>query len=169
MDNKKLSLLKALVSAHQLPENPRDQMLQKGKGLVILLHGAPGSGKTITAECAAEAARRALLVSSLSELNRWDDPWSFEVELKELFQYATIWKAIVLLDEADVFLEARKDDENGLERNALVATFLKYLEYFSGIVFLTTNRAHVLDEAMRSRIQAALGFDPPDRDIQEHI
>lgn len=32
---------------------------------------------------------------------------SFEKELKKVLQYATTWKAIVLLDEADVFLEAR--------------------------------------------------------------
>jgi hypothetical protein len=42
-------LLKGLVSGHKFPERARDLPGQKGKGLVVLLHGAPGSGKTLTA------------------------------------------------------------------------------------------------------------------------
>jgi type II secretory ATPase GspE/PulE/Tfp pilus assembly ATPase PilB-like protein len=42
-------VLQALVTSHAFPDNARDQPLQKGKGLVILLHGSPGSGKTLTA------------------------------------------------------------------------------------------------------------------------
>lgn len=42
-------LLRALVTSHAFPENARDQVQQKGRGLVILLHGTPGSGKTLTA------------------------------------------------------------------------------------------------------------------------
>jgi MoxR-like ATPase len=34
----------------------------KGKGLIILLHGAPGTGKTSTAETIAEATGRPLLL-----------------------------------------------------------------------------------------------------------
>jgi SpoVK/Ycf46/Vps4 family AAA+-type ATPase len=71
-------------------------------------------------------------------------------------------EAVILFDEADVFLEQRKDDAiDASERNALVAVFLKHLEYFSGIVFLTTNRVGVFDEAMKSRIHLALGYNPP--------
>lgn len=44
----------------------------------------------------------------------------FEKELKRVLQYATIWQGIVLLDEADIFLEERKD--NSADRNALVAS-----------------------------------------------
>src|SRR5438034_8513820 len=47
-DSQKL-LLRALVTSHAFPDNARDQMQQKGRGLVILLHGTPGSGKTLTA------------------------------------------------------------------------------------------------------------------------
>lgn len=43
---------------------------QKGKGLIILLHGKPGSGKTLSAEVAAEGARRALLSASLADLDK---------------------------------------------------------------------------------------------------
>jgi hypothetical protein len=42
-------VLRALVSSHAFQDNVRDEAQQKGKGLVVLLHGEPGSGKTLTA------------------------------------------------------------------------------------------------------------------------
>jgi hypothetical protein len=58
----------------------------------------------------------------MGELNQENNAWYFEYTLKRVLQYATTWKAIVLLDEADVFLEARQDGiGNSSERNALVA------------------------------------------------
>lgn len=42
-------LLKGLISGHEYPDRARDETALKGKGLVVLLHGAPGSGKTLTA------------------------------------------------------------------------------------------------------------------------
>lgn len=89
--------------------------------------------------------------------------------MKELLQYATLWKAVVLLDEADVFLEAREDDSNNIQRNALVAVFLKELEYFSGIVFLTTNRLASFDHAMKSRIHLALSYDAPGKELRRQL
>ena len=164
------TLLNALVSSHSFPASPRDQIKQKGKGLVVLLHGTPGSGKTLTAECAAELTHKALFSTSMAELNKYNRAWYFEYRLAQVLQYATIWQAVVLLDEADVFLEARKDDSpDASERNALVAVFLRHLEYFSGIVFLTTNRIHVFDAAMKSRIHLALGYRPPELDMRRAI
>ncbi|KAK7909002.1 hypothetical protein PG985_014880 [Apiospora marii] len=155
-------LIQALVASHDFANRDRDQAEQKGKGLVILLHGPPGSGKTLTAECAAELSQRALLSCSMSELNKHNSAWYFERRLAQVLQLATTWKAVVLLDEADVFLEARQSDSPAhQERKALVAVFLRHLEYFSGIVFLTTNRIHVFDAAMRSRVHLALGYHEP--------
>lgn len=163
-------VLQALVTSHSFPENARDQPEQKGKGLVILLHGSPGSGKTLTAETSAEGSQKALVSTSLGELNKDNIPWLFEYRLKRILQYATMWKAIVLLDEADVFLETRENaGQSDGKRNSLVAVFLKELEYFSGIVFLTTNRLASFDEAMKSRIHLALGYSPPDVRIREQI
>ncbi|KAH7125547.1 P-loop containing nucleoside triphosphate hydrolase protein [Dendryphion nanum] len=170
MKDDQKALLHALVSTHAFPESPRDQMKQKGKGLVILLHGSPGSGKTLTAECCAEITGKPLLDTSMAELNKENRPWFFERRLIEILQYAMIWKGLVVFNEADVFLEMRKDDvADAAQRNALVAIFLKHLEYFSGIVFLTTNRVGVFDNAMRSRIHLALGYSPPDQKMQEQL
>ncbi|KAL0937400.1 AAA family [Colletotrichum truncatum] len=154
-------VIRALITSHAYPDNPRNQPEQKGKGLVILLHGTPGSGKTLTAELAAEGKQTALISASLGELNKEKNAMRFEHELQRLMQYATQWKAVLLLDEADVFLEKREENPGNAERNALVAVFLKQLEYFSGVVFLTTNRLRTFDAAMSSRIHLALGYKAP--------
>ncbi|KAH0371121.1 P-loop containing nucleoside triphosphate hydrolase protein, partial [Aureobasidium melanogenum] len=165
-----LNLVRALVTSHTFPTDARDEDQQKGKGLVCLLHGPPGSGKTLTAECAAETTQKALIRASISELNKHDSAWFFEFELTRVLRLATTWKAIVLLDEADVFLEARGDDSHdAANRNALVAVFLRHLEYFSGIVFLTTNRIQVFDAAMKSRVHLALGYHEPSQDSRRQI
>ena len=76
--------------------------------------------------------------------------------LSEIFKVSTKWGAVVLIDEADVFLEQRSLHD--LERNAMVAVFLRHLEYFRGILFLTTNRVRVFDEAFQSRIHVSLRY-----------
>ncbi|KAF9771534.1 hypothetical protein IL306_010823 [Fusarium sp. DS 682] len=85
------------------------------------------------------------------------------------FTYATTWNVIILFDEADVFLESRDLTSNSTTRNALVAVFLKHLEYFSGIVFLTTNRLGSIDAAIKSRIHLSLSFGPPAADVRRQI
>ena len=57
---------------------------------------------------------------------------------------------MLLLDEADVFLEKR--DLRDVHRNAMVSIFLRLLEYHSGIMFLTTNRLETIDSAFDSRV-----------------
>lgn len=49
LDDHRKDVLKALVLAHKFPQGPVDLITQKGKGLVVLLYGSPGSGKTMTA------------------------------------------------------------------------------------------------------------------------
>jgi hypothetical protein len=63
------------------------------------------------------------------------------VELQKILDICHAWGAILLLDEADVFLEKR--NMHDIHRNALVSIFLRQLEYFQGILFLTTNRVEV--------------------------
>jgi hypothetical protein len=77
--------------------------------------------------------------------------------LNDAFELAQAWDCIVLLDESDVFLAERNMTD--LKRNALVSVFLRVLEYYTGILFLTTNREGTFDEAFRSRIQVALFYD----------
>ncbi|OAA56882.1 ATPase, AAA-type, core [Cordyceps fumosorosea ARSEF 2679] len=83
-----------------------------------------------------------------------------EHRLKTNFALASRWGCILLIDEADVFLEARQTEN--FDRNALVAVFLRTLEYYTGILFLTTNRVGTFDEAFTSRIHVSLYYPPLD-------
>jgi SpoVK/Ycf46/Vps4 family AAA+-type ATPase len=111
-----------------------------------------------------------LYQKSIGDLNKNQRLSSFEIRLKRLLRYAAMWKAVVLLDEADVFLEGRSDEPGvNTEHNALVAVFLKHLEYFAGIVFLTSNRVKVFDKAMKSRIHLALEYGQPTPEMRRRI
>ncbi|KAK3941752.1 P-loop containing nucleoside triphosphate hydrolase protein [Diplogelasinospora grovesii] len=108
----------------------------------------PGVGKTLTAEVVAEIAHRPLYVISSGELGETSS--SVQARLMRAMELAETWKAVVLLDEADVFLAERDDDS--LSRNAITSIFLRHLEYYQGILLLTTNRLDSFDEAFQSRI-----------------
>ena len=69
--------------------------------------------------------------------------------------------ALVLVDEADIFLESRSSKE--IQRNALVCVMLRLLEYYYGCLFLSSNRdASTIDAAIASRITVMLSYPPLD-------
>lgn len=150
------TIVRALVESHTFhaAENIDDVIQGKGKGLVAVLHGPPGTGKTLTAEGIAELLKRPLYMVSAGELGT--NSQSLETELTKILDIAHSWGAVLLLDEADVFLEKRTIHD--IHRNALVSIFLRLLEYFQGILFLTTNRVETFDDAFQSRIHMALRY-----------
>ena len=89
----------------------------KGEGLIILLHGAPGVGKTSTAECVAAQLKRPLLSITCGDLST--DVKQAEEKLLEYCTLAHRWRCVLLLDEADVFLAKR--EKSDITRNALVS------------------------------------------------
>jgi SpoVK/Ycf46/Vps4 family AAA+-type ATPase len=84
------------------------------------------------------------------------DTAKLEAQLSRIFKIASHWNAILLLDEADVFLEQRTSEN--LTRNSLVSVFLRKLEYCKGIMFLATNRVAEFDPAILSRIHVMLRY-----------
>ncbi|KAL4792850.1 hypothetical protein BDV19DRAFT_245785 [Aspergillus venezuelensis] len=150
------SIVKALVESHTFcaAQNIDDVIQGKGRGLVAVLHGPPGTGKTLTAEGIAELLKRPLYMVSAGELGT--DSRTLEAELNKILDIAHSWGAVLLLDEADIFLEKRTIQD--IHRNALVSIFLRLLEYFQGILFLTTNRVETFDDAFQSRIHVALRY-----------
>lgn len=88
------------------------------------------------------------------------DVTAAEKNLKHIFQLAQTWQAILLIDEADVFLAQRTAID--IVRNAFVSVFLRTLEYYQGIMILTTNRLEDFDEAFSSRIHLAIPYSLPD-------
>lgn len=116
-------MIRSAVAAHfrgkQGPStSDLDPIRGKGKGLVILLHGAPGVGKTATAEAVAAETERPLFPITCGDLGF--SPAAVERSLKDIFRYAHLWNCILLFDEADVFLTQRERGGGNLERNALV-------------------------------------------------
>ena len=79
-----------------------------------------------------------------------------EGQLSRIFQTANDWNALILLDEADVYLEQRSMKD--VSRNKLVSVFLRKLEYCEGILFMTINRVRDFDEAIISRIHLVLRY-----------
>ena len=67
------------------------------------------------------------------------------------------WDAILLLDEADVFLEERAPKD--IACNGVVSVFLRTMEYYQGIMLLTTNRVTEFDLAALSRIHLKVKYD----------
>ncbi|KAF5585407.1 Fidgetin 1 [Fusarium pseudoanthophilum] len=135
--------------------NSFDDFIQdKGRGIIILMFGPPGVGKTYTAEAVAEKARVPLYSMSAGDLGTV--PKEVELALDRALTLCGLWNAMLLLDEADVFLGARTDSD--LARNELVAVFLTKLEYYTGVCFLTTNRTASIDTAFQSRVDLFLPY-----------
>ncbi|EWC46772.1 hypothetical protein DRE_04017 [Drechslerella stenobrocha 248] len=159
-------LVKALVESHRNSNSGFDDFIAgKGRGLICCLHGSPGCGKTMTAESVADFTKSPLYMISAGDLGA--NAQELEKSLSTILRLCTIWNAVLLLDEADVFLEERSLHD--LNRNALVSIFLRMLEYYSGILFLTTNRVKTFDEAFQSRIHVALRYRDLERPAREQV
>ncbi len=136
----------------------------KSSGNVILARGRPGVGKTLTAEVYAEVIGRPLYSIHTGSLGITAE--LVRKNLEEIFVRAKRWDAVLLLDEADVFVL-----ERGLElhQNAIVAEFLRTLEYYDGLLFLTTNRIDEVDGAILARCAAVIDYLPPEPDAARQI
>jgi hypothetical protein len=168
LDPDKKEAIRALISVHltTIPERQdMDIVENKGNGLIILLHGPPGTGKTLTAESVAELAEKPLYRVTCGDLGTTAE--NVEKYLETVLLLGGIWGCVVLLDEADVFLEERQVTD--LARNALVSVFLRVLEYYDGILILTTNRVGHFDEAFKSRVQLAIHYPQLDEAGRDEI
>jgi AAA+ superfamily predicted ATPase len=130
----------------------------KSGGTTILCQGALGLGKTLTAEIYSEVVGKPLNRVHSGQLGT--TAASVGATLSGILQRAVRWDAILLLDEADVYIRCR---DNDLEHNAIVAEFLRTLEYFDGLLFMTTNRINDVDDAILSRCIATIRYETPSR------
>ncbi|KAI1411098.1 P-loop containing nucleoside triphosphate hydrolase protein [Hypoxylon sp. FL1857] len=154
----------------------------KGEGLILLLHGKssihysplrlaypnlhrPTGHRKDIYQCIAEYTRRPLLSLTVADIGTKEE--LMETRLSDWFSLATKWEAVLLIDEADVFLEKRGLSD--LARNSLVSVFLRTMEYYNGMLFLTTNRVGHLDDSFLSRIQVAITYKKLDIESQKKI
>lgn len=153
LDPEKKTMVRALVEDSS--SGFSDIISGKGGGCIFLLHGEPGVGKTLTAEAVSELLHRPLYSVSVGELGV--NAQELEKNLRQILDVAQIWNAVILIDEADIFLEKRSTGD--ILRNACVSVFLRLTEYHQGVMFLTTNRVSEFDTAFYSRISVALKYD----------
>lgn len=148
------------VLTAEIEEFTGDFIEDKAAGNVILCQGIPGVGKTLTAEVYSEIIKRPLY--SLSTVALGITPDSVAKSLQKVFERTKRWNAVLLLDEADVFVTQRGAD---LTRDAIVAEFLRVMERFDGLMFMTTNLSNVIDEAILSRCAAIVPYSLPTKDM----
>lgn len=165
VDNETKDIIQALITSKVDIDQGTDLIQGKGNGLIILLHGSPGTGKTFTAESVAELAEKPLFRVTCGDIGT--KPEQVEKYLESVLHLGKIWDCVVLLDEADVFLEQRTLTD--LERNALVSVFLRVIEYYEGILILTSNRVGTFDEAFKSRILLSLHYKALDKGQRRQI
>ncbi|KAK8026427.1 P-loop containing nucleoside triphosphate hydrolase protein [Apiospora marii] len=151
-------LLKVFVSqAH----TSTDTLTRRGSGTVFLLHGPPGTGKTQTVKSLAEKYRLPLYRCSPSQ---WKDSSAIsdiaspEYRFQYIFKLASSWKAIILMDEADSLVQKTTS------KSAVLQAFLRQVEDYHGVAFLTSNIEHDIDEATRSRLTGLIRYRYPSGD-----
>lgn len=139
-------LIRSLVETHNKDSTGFDDFVKgKGRGLIINLFGNPGVGKSLTAEATSERqsssfcfclwlkhsdflavdVKKPLYIVGAGDLGI--TATELDNNLTQIFSVSSSWGAVVLIDEADVFLEERSVHD--LQRNAVVAVFLRQLEY----------------------------------------
>lgn len=136
----------------------------KSAGNIIMCVGSPGLGKTLTAEVYAEVIERPLYSIHAAALGTNAD--DIEKNLRTILTRAKRWNCVLLLDEADVFVMQRGAS---LTQNAIVAEFLRTLEYFDGLMFMTSNRGSDIDEAIIPRCAAIIHYDVPEKSDAQKI
>jgi len=139
------------------------RLLQRGAGLVGLLSGPPGCGKTMTAQIlAAELGLNLLRIDIASVLSKWIGETA--KALARVFR--TRANAVILFDEADALFAKRTDVRDAHDRHANTDTnyLLQLLEGpdHGNIILLCTNKRANMDPAFVRRIRHVFEFGAPD-------
>ena len=135
----------------------------RGRGVLALLAGESGTGKTLSAEVVAAELGLDLYVVQLSSVV---DKYVGETEknLERIFTEADRTDAVLLFDEADAVFGKRSEVRDSHDRYANLesAYLLQRLEAFDGIAVLTTNLRANIDDAFTRRLDLVVDFPFPD-------
>jgi len=129
----------------------------KTGGIIVICTGPPGTGKTLSAEVFSELVKRPLYRVQCSQLGTSEI--ALEKTLSTVLTRSSRWNSILLIDEADVYVHERGED---IQQNAIVGVFLRLLENYRGVLFMTSNRDTIIDDAIMSRATAWIQYDYPE-------
>jgi SpoVK/Ycf46/Vps4 family AAA+-type ATPase len=140
-------------------EIPRvvEALKARGHG-TLCFYGAPGTGKTALAEYMARAIGRPLIIKQASDLMS-KYVGETEQNMAAMFKEAEAEQAILLLDEADSFLQDRRGAQRTYEVTE-VNEMLQGMERFNGVFICTTNLLDRLDQAALRRFTFKIKFMP---------
>jgi SpoVK/Ycf46/Vps4 family AAA+-type ATPase len=138
------------------------------RGLVVQLHGAPGTGKTEFCYQLARQTGRDVLVLDVSQargkyygetekiITGIFNEYRKQVQIGDAFP-------ILLFNEGDSIFQRRvsNDRESSQTENIVQTILLNELERFQGILMVTTNTPHHFDKAFERRFQFRLQFSAP--------
>ncbi len=140
-------------------EIPRIVAALKARGHGCLcFHGAPGTGKTALAEHLAQQLERPLMLRRASDLVS-KFVGETEQQMATMFREAETENAVLLLDEADSFLQDRRGAQRTYEVTE-VNEMLQGMERFAGIFICTTNLMDSIDQAALRRFTFKIRFKP---------
>ena len=144
---------------------------KQGRSVILNFYGAPGTGKTLTAEAFAGSLGKPIIKLGIAEL---ESKFMGETSknIHAVFKVATEEDAVLFFDEADTLLGKRLSSvTQGIDNevNAMRSTLLIELERFNGIAIFATNFAKNYDEAFRSRISHHIHFDLPDLEARKKL
>ena len=141
-----------------------------GRGLSVLLFGAPGTGKSMCAQVIAHELNLELYRVDLSKVI---DKYVGETEksISMIFREAKKCNVVLFFDECDTLFAKRSDDggSNQASNNNKTALLLQEVEAYDGVSVLATNYKHNIDPAFFRRMKYIVEFQFPDPDTREML
>jgi SpoVK/Ycf46/Vps4 family AAA+-type ATPase len=149
-------------------EIPRivEALKARGHG-TLCFYGAPGTGKTALGEHISRALQKPLIIKQASDLMS-KYVGETEQNMAKMFQEAEAEKAVLLLDEADSYLQDRRGAQRSYEVSE-VNEMLQGMERFGGIFICTTNLLDRIDQAALRRFTFKIKFKPLTKEQREKM
>ena len=174
---KQIGMLENVLQEEKLTAiQDRLQNNQFTKGVTVILHGPPGTGKTESVYQIARKTGRSIFKVDISESKSM---WYGESEklIKGIFtRYKSAAKKqallpILLFNEADALLSTRGNNKSNVSQteNAIQNILLEELENFDGIFIATTNLVKNLDSAFERRFLFKIRFNSPSTEVKQKI
>ncbi|CAH0002386.1 unnamed protein product [Clonostachys byssicola] len=164
-------MLKALVMTKKpaakppnTTETPQDRanaiISRNGRPLIMHFHGGPGTGKSFAA---AEIAEMPIFRITYGMMGP-----TYEATGEAIYRslrLATRWKAIVVFDGLDIFIEKGSDPKD----NRSPSAFFECIANHDGIIILTSSDAQRIDDRYASRCQVTVSFPPLEKPARRSV